>query len=208
MIETASEGTAFFLQDCAQTNPNVTPSHVTPRSGHWKDYEFTILPQEQTQWCWAAVAASVSKLYDAKPVSQLQVASGQLERNDCTKGNRCNRDGYLMAALKLVGHLREWDALTPATQEQVYTEVDKQRPLCARLLWSYGVGHFVIIVGYAQKDQSNSRAGLAIADPFWGLSDIDHEDFPTLYAYGATWTDTYFTKPRGEHDRQSVERRV
>ena len=192
MTEPTADDVSILQLRCVDTA--IDPAQDQPGAA-WRSYPFTMQPQERTQWCWAAVAASVAGYYDAtKPPSQTDVAGAQLGRNDCSQDNRCNIDGYLMAALRQVGHLKEWDILTPTTEERIYFEVDGRRPLCARLVWSFGTAHFVTIIGYAPRDVPENHAGLAIADPFWGLSDIDHEDFPSLYAYGATWTDTYFTE--------------
>jgi hypothetical protein len=188
----------------------------------YKEPKWKMLPkiphaqQEQGRWCWAAVAASIAEYYEVR-VKQCSIADAQLGRQDCcqvkpnTDGEH-NKAGFLMAALFSLGHFREWDVLKQATPAEIRAEIGSKRPLCVRLFWSYQTGHFVTVVGYADRtvgprheaeqsceidaDDGLRMAGIAISDPFWGLSDIDSDDFSASYAYGAEWTDSYYTRPK------------
>jgi Papain-like cysteine protease AvrRpt2 len=172
----------------------------------WHGFEFPTQEQEQKNWCWAAVAASVADYYDSpNKVKQCDIANGELGRDDCCckagAEGPCDVYGFLMSSLYRVRHFEKWAVRKCATDHQIREEVDGCRPLCARIAWSGGATHFVTIVGYADKLNAAaadkcSIAALAIADTVWGLTDIDWEDFPENYMNGATWTDTYYTKPR------------
>ncbi len=63
-----------------------------------------------------------------------------------------------------------------------------------RLEWRRS--HLVTIKGYsaAVGVPAQDNYGLAIADPWWGLSDIDAAQFPRGYVNCGTWTDTYYTR--------------
>jgi hypothetical protein len=170
----------------------------------WHVLDFEIQQQERTKWCWAAVAASVARYYDPlSTFTQCSIASAELMQ-DCHCGggkpdpDPCNVYGYLMSSLFRVGHFKKWVALRPATADEIIGETASERPLCARIAWYGGGAHLVVIGGYSAHDgagaQAPSISGVAIADPWWGLSDINFEDFPNGYALGGRWTDNYYTE--------------
>lgn len=166
---------------------------------NWEVLAFEIQLQERTFWCWAAVAASVAYYYDSSSAfTQCSIASGEL-RTDCACSGKipdpdpCNVYGYLMSSLFRVGHFAKWIARRPATSSQIHAEIGGGRPLCARIVWDGGGAHLVVIAGYADKDSENV-GGLAVADPWWGLSDIDFDDFPNGYVNCGSCTDNYYTK--------------
>jgi len=165
----------------------------------WHSLNFDNEIQEQSHWCWAAVSASVAHFYKTA-ATQCGIANGELSRSDCCEfepsdDSPCNVRGFLMSALLRVGHFRDWAVGQSATEEQMRDEIDHSQPLCPRIVWFGGGAHFVTIVGYVGTSEpgvdNNHIAGLAVADPFWGLSDIDYADFPRS---GSNWTDTYYTK--------------
>ena len=166
----------------------------------WHVLDFEIQQQERTNWCWAAVAASVARYYDPhSKFTQCSVASGELG-HDCSTGGKpdpCNVYGYLMSSLFRVGHFEKWVAQRPATTGEIEGEIGQGRPLCARIVWNGGGAHLVAISGYAGQNVAatgeSSISGVAIADPWWGLSDIDFDDFPTGYIRCGRCTDNYYT---------------
>jgi Peptidase_C39 like family len=72
------------------------------------------------------------------------------------------------------------------------TEIDSGRPVCARIGWSGGGGHFVAIVGYNEALLASTNY-FAIADPWYGSSDVAENTFRTSYQGSGTWTDTFYT---------------
>jgi hypothetical protein len=185
--------TPAFVSDCSPI-----PLPPKPAQG-WEVLAFENQLQERTNWCWAAVAASVARYYDShSPFTQCSIASGEL-RMDCacsgekTKEDPCNVYGYLMSSLFRVGHFNKWIARQPATCDQVHEEIEGGQPLCARIVWYGGGAHLVTIAGYADEGSDHAIGGLAIADPWWGLSDIDFEDFPKGYINCGSCTDNYYT---------------
>jgi hypothetical protein len=169
----------------------------------WSVLDFENQQQERTMWCWAAVAVGVAHYYDPHTMfTQCSIASAEL-RQDCScdgpkpNPDPCNVYGYLMSSLFRIGHFAKWIALRPASASEIIGEIDAERPLCARIVWNGGGAHLAVISGYANANAADSKvrsiSGVAIADPWWGLSDIDFEDFPALYANCGRCTDNYYT---------------
>ncbi|MET4455462.1 papain-like cysteine protease family protein [Bradyrhizobium sp. RT3b] len=173
----------------------------------WKALDFHLEYQEKTNWCWAALALSVAKTYDpSTPYSQCEIANGELDRVDCCnqgKDDPCNVFGYLMSSLNRVDHFEKWNIRRPKKSKrlahqvrheiraEIRSEIDNGRPICARIVWKGGGAHFISIYGYAADTEFDA---VAIADPWWGLSDIDWIDFPAHYRFGAVYTDSYHTR--------------
>jgi hypothetical protein len=71
-------------------------------------------------------------------------------------------------------------------------EIDGNRPLGARIGWSGGGGHFVVLGAYA-----TSPAGdfVTVEDPLFGPSTLPLSTFQSSYQGSGTWTHTYWTQP-------------
>ncbi|QIG96631.1 MULTISPECIES: papain-like cysteine protease family protein [unclassified Bradyrhizobium] len=204
MTSTADETVSLVNATCVPIElPPLTQSR-------WRLLDFKNLHQEKSNWCWAAVAASVAHFYrPSSTVTQCDIANGQLGQDDCCVGGNetCNVYGYLMSSLFRVGHFSKWTARRPASFQETQEEIGGTRPLCMRIVWNGGGAHLVTIKGYAGESapgaQQQDDRGLAIADPWWGLSDIDAEEFPRGYINCGTWTDTYYTKGAAHADLSS-----
>ena len=152
---------------------------------------FSMQPQEQMNWCWAACAASTASFFDpACSWTQCGVANGELRRSDCCDHPvpaACDVFGYLDRALDVVGHFGSM--LTGAVSESsAYGEIVAERPLGIRVAWSGGGAHFVMCIG-------DDNAGLVtVADPFYGTSTIPYGTLQIGYQGAGTWTHSYFTK--------------
>jgi hypothetical protein len=188
----------------------------------WKRLDFNIEYQQKTNWCWAALAASIKRFYHpSSTVTQCEIANGELRRKDCCKSlaasdhDPCNVIGFLMSSLFRVDCFEKWIVRRPTTskrlqkeirrkvQEDIREEIDHERPLCARIFRPAGGGHFIAIFGYASELAHDvcdkpQIVGVAVADPLLGETDIDWDDFPTRYYTGAVYTDSYYTKAKGE----------
>ncbi len=151
---------------------------------------FTRQQQQQTQWCWAAVSVSVNLYYH--PTSgrtQCAVVNAALNQTTCCQNGstaQCNQPWFLDQALQIVGNL---NAVTSgkATLSTVRAEIDSCRPICMRIGWNGGGGHFVTVFGY-------SGTNINIADPWFGTSIVSHTTFPVGYNGGGTWTHNYTTR--------------
>lgn len=157
--------------------------------------DLQIPDQDQTQWCWAAVATAVGRYYGKQVGTQCQFADSMLGRADCcTNGTSvaCNKQWYLhkaLAALECYSHYDD-QAFDVAAVGQ---EIGEQRPVCLRVRLMSGSGHFV-----ALSALSVDAAGvtlLTLQDPFGPAT----ETMPPARLSGGygpnkgVWTHTFFT---------------
>jgi len=161
----------------------------------WRRLAFTMQAQLQTQWCWAANSVSVSLFYDsASGWTQCAVVNAELGQSTCCQNgstSQCNQPWYLDLALTRTGNLASWSGGT-ATIAQVRAEIRRGRPLGARIGWSGGGGHFVMIAGYRSCDPDQY---IDVRDPIYGSSDIPLATFTSSYQGTGSWTHTYYTEP-------------
>lgn len=170
--------------------------NVTTGAGGALRLPLTIQMQVHSDWCWAAVTASISQFYRANSRwTQCSIADAALGRQDCcgTGGpdpNMCNRPFYLETALDVTGHLLKVEP-HDLTITEVQAELSNGRPLCCRIEWSDRTGHFLSII-----DCFFGQSGdvyLSIADPIFLETQILFQDFASAYQTGASWTHSYFT---------------
>jgi hypothetical protein len=160
---------------------------------------FNMQDQQQINWCWAAVAASVGDFFAGQPTwDQCTIANQELMRSDCCDGGAdgpCNVYGFLASSLNRVHCLKSWAIDQRAAFAAVCDEIDSSRPVCLRVAWRGGGAHFVAITGYSDRDPSLAR--VRIEDPVYRYHDIAWTDFLTAYAPAGSlqgdWTDTYYT---------------
>jgi hypothetical protein len=181
------------------TAPDDTIWHtwqIAPNNGWWSPWtriNFVMQHQQQTNWCWAAVAASVSAFFNPNTNwTQCGIVNAEFGRNDCcTQGSstNCNRPWYLDRALTRTGNLRSWSS-GAGTLADIMQEINASRPLCARIGWSGGGGHFVAIDGY-----NRDLGMIAVDDPWFGASDVVLSTFQTAYQGSGSWTHTYRVQP-------------
>ena len=162
----------------------------TTTTGCGNPLGFTMQPQQQTQWCWAANSVSVNLYYDAaRGQTQCAVANTAMGQSTCCADGstpQCNQPWFLDQALQIVGNLNAWSS-GQATLAAIKSEIDQCRPFCLRIAWNGGGGHFVTVYGYSNRK-------LTIADPFYGNSVVAYATFPGSYQGGGSWTDNYTTK--------------
>jgi hypothetical protein len=158
-----------------------------------KELPFDMEPQTQSNWCWAATATSVSHFYWLQSTwTQCRVTNDELGRSDCcnsTVPSLCNVPWYLDKALTRTGNFVS--VMGQATFQQVRDEIDAGRPVGARIGWSGGGGHFMVIYGYSLV---SGVEYFDIDDPIYGKSHLAVSDFASHYQGSGTWTHTYFTK--------------
>lgn len=149
--------------------------------------------QEQSQWCWAAVAASVSQYYDpAGEWTQCQLANVELGQQTCCLNGAtraCNRPWRLDSALQRTDNLNRMTS-NVSTLTEIHGEIDSSRPLALRIGWQGGGGHFVIVIGYS----AGTDPLLSIEDPLRGRRDITYSTLQTAYEGAGTWTHSYYTR--------------
>jgi peptidoglycan hydrolase-like protein with peptidoglycan-binding domain len=154
--------------------------------------KFTMQQQEQSNWCWAAVSASVSLFYDpGSSWTQCGVANAQLSRTDCCgagASGACNVYGFLDQGLAEIGHFDHLQNGT-TTFQALQSEIIASRPLGIRIAWQGGGAHFVAAIGAEGDDL------VLVGDPGSGTNSlVDYTTLQTNYNGSGSWTHSYFTK--------------
>lgn len=160
----------------------------------WRILAFTMQTQQQTQWCWAAVATSTSLYYNPSSIwTQCKLVNAELGQTTCcTNGSTaaCNQPWYLDNVLNTTGNLDAFSSGTMAFVD-LRAEIDAGQPLGVRIGWSGGGGHFVVIEGY-KPGPAEQR--VAIDDPWYGASDLTYTAFASSYRGSGSWTHSYTTE--------------
>ncbi len=152
---------------------------------------FQMETQQESEWCWAAVAASVDHYFNpGSSLTQCEIASQVTGGDSCAKPASFDEPERLQDALSAVEKLR--NTTGPLMFEQLQAELDADRPVCVRIEWLGGGSHFVAIRGY-QLMTSGIRT-IEVADPYFADPTVDFDLFPSQYHGGGTWTATYLTK--------------
>jgi hypothetical protein len=158
---------------------------------------FTMQHQEQTQWCWSAVATSVAHYYNAASAwTQCSLVNAELGRTDCCTdpaSSACNQPWTLNTVLTRVGHLASVTGGTTSFAD-VRGEIDNGRPLGVRIGWSGGGGHFNVISCYTWTRLIRGGQSVQVEDPWYGTSVWDYGAFCTSYQGTGVWTHSYRTK--------------
>lgn len=168
---------------------------VATLPGQGRTLPFNMEKQKQSQWCWAAVAVSVARFFQASSAfTQCRVANAELGTNVCCANPAaCNFDHTLETALAQVGHFRDV-AHEPLPFSDVQGEINAARPLGCRIGWFGGGGHFVILHGASVASAGGTvKRWVAVADPLFGPSDYQLINFTGAYHQGeGEWTHSYF----------------
>lgn len=148
---------------------------------------FNMQQQTQSNWCWAAVSASVGNYYGTGNWTQCFVANAQLDRNTCcNQPGPCNVYGYLDAALRTT---RSFASMSSGSIQMpaIENQINMSRPIGLRCAWYGGGAHFLAIYG-------TNGGYILVADSIYGYSTRTLNSFPGSYNSGGTWTHTYFTQ--------------
>lgn len=160
-------------------------AEAAPKAG--ARLNFSVQPQTQSNWCWAALSASVGNYYGTGSWTQCGVANAELGRNSCcSQPGPCNVYGYLDSALRTTrsyGGMRENRMQMPAIENQL----GMGRPVGLRCAWYGGGAHFLTIYG-------TDGSYILVADSIFGYSTRALNSFPGSYNGGGNWTHTYFTR--------------
>jgi hypothetical protein len=180
---------------------NPPPGIVNPVT-----WPFTMQPQQETYWCWAAVAVSINDFLNppglAAGFTQSTLATQLLEQQgitapDCseTPGSTvCNQPQRLDVALTITGNLRQDGALSKQhlTFDCIQDWMNAQLPVGARIKWR-GVGaHFIALSGC--KVMSSGQRMVLVQDPNTSPTCLGFIDYDTVvedYQQAGYWDDTY-----------------
>ena len=145
-------------------------------------------------WCWSAQTVSVSRYYNpASTWTQCSLANHEFGKSSCCNSptpSDCVQGWWPEKSLVTTGNLAS-HKLAAATFAEVDREIDHGRPIGVRVDWSGGGAHALAVYGYLE----GSTNFVAVADPWYGPSDIAYDTLRTSYQLSGTWTETYFTQP-------------
>jgi hypothetical protein len=156
--------------------------------------DFIMQRQEMSNWCWAAIAASIGDYFQTSHLNQREIASQILDfscaafREDTSLASRCNQSAMLDDALRLVKGYSHWSPGRPAFK-QVQAAIDRGCPVCPCIEWHRGGFHYVVIIGYAADTNE-----VYVEDSLHGPSVQRFAQFPKTYrATGGGWHGTFWT---------------
>lgn len=151
--------------------------------------------QLQTNWCWAACTSSVSAFF--APTStwgQCAIVNAELAQTTCCQygdTTQCNQPWYFDRALQRTGNLNSVRA-GAAPWGEIQAEIDAGRPVGARIGWTGGGGHFVLLTGYQRNGALHE---VEVQDPWTGSSTVELTTFTNAYKSSGSWTHTYLVEP-------------
>jgi hypothetical protein len=155
--------------------------------------DFTMRSQRLRDWCWAAVSVSVDRFYNSKSAwTECAIAEAELGLSCCKEAQQCNRVHLLDPPLDRLKRLKQTPLPRVLTFAEIQKQIDAGNPICTRIEWTDGGGHFTVISGYAI-----SRAGVnkvILEDPFYGHSEAAYDAFLTKYQGSGKWTGTFLLK--------------
>jgi hypothetical protein len=161
--------------------------------------QFTMQKQQQSLWCWAAVAASVCQfLGDAGDnTEQCKVATMSLHTPCCINpmplyGSSWagNHEYSLSSCLDDLNHLAQKSAKVDI--DSVSDQIKQDRPVCCHIRYASGAvaGHFVTIIGCHVDRKEVTLRDPDVKSPHNGVFLIDHIE----QVLGGKWDETYFVK--------------
>ena len=157
--------------------------------------QLKLTPQAKSNWCWAAVAASIARYYypghNHKP---LDVVRHLIDLDKCCGGigtqcKVCNKNWQITDALRFfkinfVTHPGRCD------YRKLCEELDAGFPIVAVIRWRDGQHHFVLITDHKE----NGR--LLIQDPKSGDHVLPLQQFTFFYLGEGAWVGSFFTRPQ------------
>jgi hypothetical protein len=162
-------------------------------------FRYPLNKQAQDKWCWAAVATSVDRYFDpGSALSQCEVAGEVLDRGCCPDGEKCNQVESLDKALSKFDRLDGLASASALSFTEIQQQIDNRMPVCVRVEWRGGGGHFVVITGYGFG--KSGRQMLEISDPLFPKSLMWYDDFVWSYQNveqpdgGGFWSHTFQVK--------------
>ena len=155
---------------------------------------FKVVSQEHSNWCWAAVAASIDTFLDNRSTATQRYIAGAACRSEKGQPMRCKEDGkacegkalatcdrtyFLHTVLAELGWLRGEPIRKPLSFEELAGEIDAGRPVAALIKWKENdgkpgnSGHFITFKGYIV-----TNAGVryvSVDDPLFEDTDVPYD---------------------------------
>jgi hypothetical protein len=164
--------------------------------------------QKQSNWCWSAVAVSVNDFLDPHTPAtwtQCTLATALIKQADPTSpasldccfdhqgATVCNQPEGLDVALTITGNLLKNGFLSGnyLTFDCLRNWVNEQLPVCARIAWRDGGGHFIALDGCAVSASGEQR--VHVQDPLPGAAPCfwDYDALVEHYDQIGLWHDSY-----------------
>ncbi len=171
---------------------------------------FQMQTQQEDNWCWAAVAVSVSHYYDLtsswtqcslanRALPPISLVNPPLPRCDCCtngKSRDCDRYFRLDTPLLITGNLNSM-VVGPVPFNGVVGEISNDRPLACRMFWRGRGAHFVVLYGCAGAPYGPEASNwVRIQDPKFGFFRYRYGRFARNYLGGGVWEHSYYTQPQ------------
>jgi hypothetical protein len=164
--------------------------------------DFAMQVQQETEWCWAAVAVSISCYLDpsSQPAwTQATLATKVLQQEgkisaavNCSENaDPCNCPASLTDALTTTGNFSETIA-APLSFANLKQQLDNGMPVCAQIDWFDGGAHAIALDGY-QIFASGAQT-VVVQDPLNGPSIQFYDDLVDDYLADGTWSNTSLVK--------------
>ena len=189
-----------FLRPSTELPPgDASPLRISAAAGAPPNpLSFGMQTQQQSEWCWAAVAASIAAFYGDTPAkSQCELATHYLGLPCCIDPLPAappprwagNRSFTLDVPLQVLKHLAAPVIPDVMSFEDIVKDIDAGKPICCHIRWATAAphdGHFNVIVGYVRELRE-----LVIHDPYatYGHSTLPYDTFKSNY-HGGSWDQT------------------
>jgi len=173
---------------------------------------FDLQPQEKTNWCWAAVTASLNKFFaNGYPIRQDQVVNDCREDLEDIEVKGDNQTLVITKALDTMD-LRSMRCYYAISLDEIRRQMQLGLPVPIHIEWKGGGGHYVVITGVGPPHpKGDSHTWLRVADP--NVTDearettvpryITYNALKTRYRGNGEWTHTYlFEKERERGTRR------
>jgi hypothetical protein len=162
--------------------------------------------QQQSEWCWAAVATSATLFFDAKSLltqcslagTVLKQAPGFCCSDTNAAGPQCNQYYYLSEVLTSTDTLTSFEQATLPLQT-IRAQISNAVPIAARISWGGNEGHFVMVTGVGPDDpRGDNFTFVEIEDPsqsYYGSHLVPYATLVKGYRGVGTWTHYYLLRP-------------
>jgi hypothetical protein len=162
--------------------------------------DFHMYAREVSDWCWAAVAVSISCKYRPSTCpEQCGLAETVLQKADCcTDKEVCNETREIGDALIGVGHDQLPPVFSDITWERVAQEVCEGRVIACKIFWMDSLSTHAVVITGAYINPQTGEQSLIIKDPnplyAPGETVTTHSDFINAYKGTGIWVETNFIR--------------
>lgn len=160
----------------------------------------TLLRQDQTNWCWAAVVQMLQRHFNLNEAQQCAIAGDKLRTKCCEAPipGRCNVSHLMAEFAELLQHHRIRSTLVspsgPLSEALLVEQLQRDEPVPVVVGWIWDAdattGHFVLAFQRPKTGTKKPHKRFYwVADPFEGLRCFAYEALvrPVGGAWGWTW---------------------